>query len=36
VSAAYAYARDELGLGDAEASVIAEAFTNKDGDYPYE
>ena len=36
VSATYAYARDELGLGDTEPPVIAEAYTNKDGEYPYE
>lgn len=36
VDAAYAYARDELGLGDAGAAPIAEAFTNRWGKYAYE
>jgi len=33
--AAYAYVRDELGLGDAGASPIAEAFTDKNGAYAW-
>jgi len=36
VDASYAYVRDELGLGDAGASPIAEAFTNRWGAYAYE
>jgi hypothetical protein len=36
VDASYAYVRDELGLGDAGASPIAEAFTNRWGEYAYE
>lgn len=33
LSAAYAYARDELRLGDAGAAPIAEAFTGQNGRY---
>jgi hypothetical protein len=33
VAAAYAYAHDELGLGDDGAAPIAEAFTGQDGRY---
>ena len=36
VNAAYDYVRDELGLGEAGASPIAEAFTNRSGAYAYE
>lgn len=36
VDAAYAYVRDELGLGDAGAAPIAEAFTNRWGAYAHE
>jgi hypothetical protein len=36
VWAAYRYVRNELGLGDAGAAPIAEAFTDASGDYAYE
>jgi hypothetical protein len=36
VWAAYRYVCNELGLGDAGAAPIAEAFTNASGDYAYE
>jgi hypothetical protein len=36
VWAAYRYVRDELGLGDAGAAPIAEAFTNASGEFAYE
>ena len=35
VRAAYAYARNDLGLGDAGAAPIAEAFTDANGNYAW-
>jgi ABC-type uncharacterized transport system YnjBCD substrate-binding protein len=36
VHAVYAYAHDELGMGDAGAAPVAEAFTNRNGAFAYE
>jgi hypothetical protein len=36
VGAAYAYVRDQLGLGDIGAAPIAEAFVDANGQYAYE
>lgn len=36
VRAAYAYVRDQLGLGDIGAAPIAEAFVDANGNYAYE